>query len=158
MTQRTQKAEALRELTLNLLELESAMQDKAVELTRPYGQTPARWKVLTASVENRLTVPQIARRMGLTRQAVQTIAHALVKEQLAEFIENPDHKSSPYLQPTAKGKKLDDNITRKYVEWSNRFAKLFHKTELDQCAATLKSLSGKLSEDLHTTRPTKRKR
>ena len=144
---RTPKAEQLRQLTLNLLELESAMEAKAMEFTKPHGQTPSRWKVLTAAGCDRFTVPQIARRMGLSRQADLKIANALVDDGLAEYIDNPDHKTSPILQLTAKGQKMDDAIVQKYIEWSNRFAKPFDLKQLQNTADTLRQLADRLQRE-----------
>ena len=55
-------------------------------LAAEHGLTAARWQVLGAVAlgERPLTVPQIARRMGLTRQAVQASVNRLLGEALVE--------------------------------------------------------------------------
>src|SRR5438309_9851417 len=69
------------------------------------GLTAARWEVLgaVALAGRPLTVPQIARRMGLARQAVQTSVNRLIGEALVEAPENPDHRRSPIIHMTELG-------------------------------------------------------
>src|SRR5882757_2051788 len=64
--------------------------------------TAARWQVLgaVALAGRPLTVPQIARRMGLTRQAVQASVNRLLGEALLEAAGNPDHRRSPLIRMT----------------------------------------------------------
>jgi DNA-binding MarR family transcriptional regulator len=83
-------------------------------LAVPTGQSQARWQVLRVASTGTFTVPQIARRLGVSRQNVQRIANALVAEALARYADNPDHKSSPHLVLAAAGRtvlrKLSDSI------------------------------------------------
>jgi DNA-binding MarR family transcriptional regulator len=67
------------------------------------GQSMARWQVINTASSGEWTVPDIARRLCLTRQSVQRIAHALVEEDLASFATNPDRRNSPYLRLTLLG-------------------------------------------------------
>ena len=67
------------------------------------GQSMARWQVLNASSSGQWTVPDIARRLGLTRQSVQRVAHVLVEDKLASFAPNPDRRNSSFLQLTLQG-------------------------------------------------------
>ena len=147
MIKRTPKAEALQQLTLNLLELTSAMETKATELTAPHGQTPSRWKVLTSAAGSPHTVPQIARRMGLSRQAVQKIANALVADGLAFLEDNPDHKTSPFLRLTPKGVKLTEAIGADHTKWANAFSKSFTLDNLKTTAGTLRQLCDRLLQE-----------
>src|SRR3982074_3350266 len=75
------------------------------QLAAEEGLTAARWQVLGAvAVEGRpLTVPQIARRMGVTRQAVRAAVNRLLGEGFAEAGENPDHRRSPLIRMTEVG-------------------------------------------------------
>ncbi len=120
VTKRTPKAELLRQFLLDMLQLDGALRSNAEEMTALHGQTPARWKVLTAAGCDVRTVPQIARRMGLTRQAVQRIANQLVDDGLATFVENPDHRGSPIVCLTAEGTAVDDSISDRHARWSNQ--------------------------------------
>ncbi len=68
------------------------------------GQTQARWQILwTVDHDARLTVPQIARRLGIARQSVQRVVDELLEERLVESIPNPDHRTSPLFRLTDGG-------------------------------------------------------
>lgn len=73
-------------------------------LARPVGLTAARWQVLGAVLGEPLSVAQIARVMGITRQSVQRVADLLVADGLAEYRPNPAHRRAKLLVPTAEGR------------------------------------------------------
>ena len=84
--------------------------------------------------EGAATVPQIARSRGVSRQHIQKRADALVERRLAEFVENPAHKSSKLLEATIAGERA-------------------HATASREEAAVLQQLSGKLNpKDIETAR------
>ena len=87
----------------DIYELAGALRGRGDAIARVVGQTQARWQVLSAASDVRKTVPQIARRLGLSRQNVQRIADVLVHESLARFVGNPDHQTSPYFMLTDAG-------------------------------------------------------
>ncbi|WP_170201605.1 MarR family winged helix-turn-helix transcriptional regulator [Actinocorallia herbida] len=70
------------------------------------GLTGAQLLVLTAVVrgDRPPTVPQIARSLGHSRQAVQRLADALVEIGMVEAVDNPDHKRARLLVPTERGR------------------------------------------------------
>src|ERR687892_2441713 len=88
------------------------------------GLTSARWQVLGAVVlaGRPLTVPQIARRMGLTRQSVQASVNRLLSEGLVEADANPDHRRSPLIRPTELGAGKYGRLQRRQVRWINELA------------------------------------
>jgi DNA-binding MarR family transcriptional regulator len=92
-------------------------------ITKPLGQSSARWQVMGSVYTGPATVPQIARRMGITRQSVQRIADILNSEGLAYFIENKEHKKSKLLILTSKGKKVMDSIQKVQILWANKMGK-----------------------------------
>ncbi|HUZ11729.1 MAG TPA: MarR family winged helix-turn-helix transcriptional regulator [Caulobacteraceae bacterium] len=67
---------------------------------------------MSAASADPLTAPQIARRLGVSRQAVQRIADALVADGSARFERNPDHATSPFLVLTDAGAGALATITR----------------------------------------------
>ena len=94
MTERVSRARsgaALRELMLEVFRLNGALLRHGAALTAPLGQTQARWQVMGAVAEAERTVPQIARRMGMSRQGVQRVADILVSDGIVAFMPNPDH-------------------------------------------------------------------
>src|ERR1043165_1952313 len=79
-----------------IYELAGSFRAQGEAIANTVGQTQARWQVMSAASAEPKTVPQIARRLGVTRQNVQRIADLLVKENWASFEDNPDHRASPH--------------------------------------------------------------
>lgn len=81
------------------------------------GQTQARWQLLSVVSDSPRSVAQAARRLGITRQGVQRVANDLVREDLAEFRFNPDHRSSPLLSLTPAGQETLRRITTRAAQF-----------------------------------------
>src|SRR3546814_2333801 len=60
-----------------------------------------------------LTVPELARLRGVSRQYVQTVVNDLVSGGLVEAQPNPGHKRSPRLQATKAGTALLEDSARR---------------------------------------------
>jgi DNA-binding MarR family transcriptional regulator len=67
------------------------------------GQTQARWQTLWTMDVSPMTVPQVARRLGVSRQHILRLTNVMVHEGLVELLPNPDHKTSPLVNLTPKG-------------------------------------------------------
>jgi DNA-binding MarR family transcriptional regulator len=91
------------------------------QLAANEGLTAARWQVLgaVALAGHPLTVPQIARRMGLTRQAIQASVNRLLAEELLETSENLDHRRFPLIRPTELGSQKYAALDRRQIRWIN---------------------------------------
>ena len=87
----------------DIYELAGRFRASGEAIARSVGQTQARWQVMSAASAEPKTVPQIARRLGVTRQNVQRIADLLVAEGSAAFTPNPDHRGSPFLVLSKRG-------------------------------------------------------
>jgi DNA-binding MarR family transcriptional regulator len=113
------------------------------------GLTSARWQVLGAiGLSGRpLTVPQIARRMGLTRQSVHATVRRLVDDGLLEVSPNADHRRSPLLDLTRAGRSTYEAIDRKQVAWVNRLARGVGRSDLETTARVLDELCRRLERD-----------
>jgi DNA-binding MarR family transcriptional regulator len=111
------------------------------------GLTAARWQALgaLALADRPLTVPQIARRMGLTRQAVQASVNRLLSEALVEADENPDHRRSPLIRLTELGAAKYERLRRRQVGWINELATGLSQSELETAARVLEQLSDRLN-------------
>src|SRR5580704_11432256 len=90
-------------IVADIYELAGRFRDNGEAIARTVGQTQARWQVMSAASADPRTVPQIARRLGVSRQNVQRIADLLAAEGSAAFEPNPDHRGSPYLVLTSRG-------------------------------------------------------
>lgn len=99
-------------IVADIFELAGTFREQGQTIAKAVGQTQARWQVMSVASADSLTVPQIARRLGVTRQNVQRLADLLVEEKLASFEFNPDHKGSPYLVLNARGQAALAKITK----------------------------------------------
>ena len=115
-------------------------------LAGPAGQSQAHWQVIRLASSGELTVPQIARRLGMSRQNVQRIANDLVSEGLAHYAENPDHKSSPHLVLTAAGRAVLRTLSERARDYRALLARRCRGLDLARLLEQLKTLSGALAE------------
>jgi|SRR5665213_2351721 len=96
----------------DIYELAGRLRARGDRIAGAIGQSQARWQVLSAASGPPATVPRIARRLGLSRQAIQRIADLLVDDGLAAFTVNPDHKASPHLMLTRAGREALARLTK----------------------------------------------
>ena len=84
------------------------------------GMTGARMRVASvlAAPETARTVPQIARTLGLTRQAVQRVADDLAELGLAEWLENPEHRRARLLRLTSAGRAAYGEALQRKALWA----------------------------------------
>ena len=97
---RTPEGDAATDIVLATFRIGGLLLTVGSRLAAQEGITAARWQVLgaVALAGRPLTVPQIARRMGLTRQAVQASVNRLLDDAMVETSENPDHRRSPLVR------------------------------------------------------------
>ncbi|MEU1625387.1 MarR family winged helix-turn-helix transcriptional regulator [Streptomyces sp. NPDC020096] len=98
-------------LVADVYELAGALRRRGESLASAEGLTQARWQVLSAVSEESLTVPQVGRRLGVSRQNVQRVANDLVSLGQAQYLANPDHRSSPLLSLTEAGRSALGRLT-----------------------------------------------
>jgi DNA-binding MarR family transcriptional regulator len=110
-------------IVADIYELAGLFRAHGEDIARAVGQTQARWQVMSAASAEPRTVPQIARRLGVTRQNVQRIADLLVAENWAGFETNPDHRGSPYLVLNRRGQAALEQLTRAAASSHARLAR-----------------------------------
>jgi DNA-binding MarR family transcriptional regulator len=118
------------------------------------GQTQARWQVMSAASGGTLTVPQIARRLGVTRQNVQRIANGLVSEGWATFEDNPDHRSSPHLVLNERGRTALAQLAEAALEHHAGLARRLGATGVDELHHGLRRLIAALDDRETSSRGT----
>ncbi|HEV8564154.1 MAG TPA: MarR family winged helix-turn-helix transcriptional regulator [Actinomycetota bacterium] len=113
------------------------------------GLSSARWQVLGAiALAGRpLTVPQIARRMGLTRQSVHATVGRLVADDLLQFLPNADHQRSQLVQLTELGRAKYRAMERRQVAWVSRLTEGLGVSNLETTERTLRELCRRLETD-----------
>jgi DNA-binding MarR family transcriptional regulator len=149
MRRRTQEGEAATDVVLGVFRANGLLLAAGDELAAEKELTSARWQVLGAVslAERPLTVPQIARRMGLTRQSVQASVNRLAEEGLVEAADNPDHRRSPLIALTDLGRRAYAELDRLQVEWINELSDGIDAAELETAARVLGELSERLERN-----------
>ena len=124
------------------------------QLAAKEGLTAARWQVLgaVALAGRPLTVPQIARRMGLTRQAVQASVNRLLAEALVQTGDNLDHRRSPLIALTEAGSQKYAAVDRRQMRWINELSAGLKLPDLEAAARLLHDLSDRLEITARTGR------
>jgi DNA-binding MarR family transcriptional regulator len=97
--------------------------------------------------ERPITVPQIARRMGLTRQSVHASVDRLVRDGLLELAPNEDHRRSALVRLTKRGVTTYEAIDARQVAWVNRLARGIARSEIDTAVRVLEEISRRLEDD-----------
>jgi DNA-binding MarR family transcriptional regulator len=109
------------------------------------GLTSARWQVLGAvALEGRpLSVAQIARRMGLSRQAVQRVVNDLTAAGLVVLQDNPDHKRARLVVLTEGGEAAYAEADRRQIAWAKDLSEGLGEEALAACLTVLRRLAAR---------------
>ena len=146
MSKRTPAGESLTEIILEIFRLNGSLLEVGNKITKPLNPTSARWQVMGAiEIANQpLTVAQIARRMGLTRQAVQRITNDLLKLKMVELSPNPDHKRSPLVSISTKGEKTMVDLNKSQAKWVSKLAEGISERELNKVFKMLQEIRNRI--------------
>lgn len=153
---RTSVGEKATEVILSTFRANGLLLAAGDRLAAEHGLTSARWQVLgaIALAQRPLTVPQIARRMGLTRQAVHTTVSRLVADGLAELVPNEDHRRSQLVSVTELGGATYQAIDEAQAAWVNQLAAGLRRSDLETTARVLGELSKRLEAGSNPTQST----
>jgi DNA-binding MarR family transcriptional regulator len=141
--------ETVTRLVLATFRANGALLDAGDQLTADQGLTSALWQVLGAAAlaKRPLTVAQIARRMGLSRQSVHGSVRRLAERGLCEFAHNENHRRSPLVQLTEAGEAAYAAVDRKRVKWVNRLGAGIPNADLDTAERVLEALCRRLEQE-----------
>jgi DNA-binding MarR family transcriptional regulator len=116
-------------------------------LAKPLGLTSSRWQVLGAIEGQSLSVSQIAKKMGLTRQNVQRIADVLDQEDFVHYVPNPAHQRAKLVCLTPKGTRIMRQLGELQAVWANRTASNIAAADIRTAQRTMNKLATRLEED-----------
>jgi DNA-binding MarR family transcriptional regulator len=141
-------ADAITRIILQVFRLNGRLLAAGDRLVADLGLSSARWQVLgaIAVAQTPQSVASIARRMGLTRQAVQRTVNELVGSGLLEFAPNPDHQRARLVMLTKKGVVAFEAATARQVPWANALGAEVR----DRDMTTTEQLLATLTERLET--------
>jgi DNA-binding MarR family transcriptional regulator len=113
MDRRTDLYEAYRLLVADVYELAGLSRRTSDDLAAEIGQTTARWHVMSVLLDGPRTVPEIAERLGLTRQSVQRVVDDLVAAGSVTIEDNPAHRRSHLIDLTRAGARAVDRLVER---------------------------------------------
>jgi DNA-binding MarR family transcriptional regulator len=134
----------------NIFRLNGLLMQAGENITRPIGQSSARWQVLGGLGYGPKTVADIARHMGYARQSVQRVADILVTEGLVAQTEKPGDRRTFLLELTPAGQKVLGAIYERQVEWSNRITRTLSPEQLEALASALREIGNIVEADAKT--------
>ena len=141
--QHTQQGHVFTEIVLEVFKLSGLLTAEGDRLTEAHALSSARWKILgsIAQADAPPTVPQIARVMGQTRQAVQRLVNVMHTDGLLELIGNPNHKRAKLVTLTTKGKATYTKLEKSQIPWANQCSSHMNKKELETTLSVLTRIS-----------------
>ncbi|MBB5958078.1 DNA-binding MarR family transcriptional regulator [Saccharothrix tamanrassetensis] len=140
MTALTDRGSEFSALLVEVFRLNGLLLAAGDELAAPAGLTSARWQVLGVVDHGPSTVAQVARTMGLTRQAVRQTANSLVGEGMLEFVDDPRDRRARLLALTPPGRTALREVERRQAEWADDVGARIPLAELRAVTGTLRDL------------------
>jgi DNA-binding MarR family transcriptional regulator len=143
---RTPGSAELTELILDLFRLNGQLLAAGDALVADLGLTSARWQVLGAvsMAPQPEPVAALARRMGLTRQAVQRVTNDLAALDLVEFRPNPAHQRAQLVVLTAAGERVYAEAERRQIPWANRLSEHLDPAQITAAGRVVRALAARL--------------
>ena len=93
-----------------------------------------------------MTSNEIARRFEATRQGVLWVVTGMVKDELLELIDNPDHKRAKLVRFTSRGQKVFKEVQTRQITWVNRLASSFTLGEIRKSIDLLERVAHEAAE------------
>ena len=111
-------------LVLEVFRLNGVLIAAGDELVRDLGLSSARWQVMgaIAMATTAPTVPDVARTMGLSRQAVRRVVDELVSEGILALEPNRAHRRSHLIALTRRGARLYGEASARQAPWAKELA------------------------------------
>jgi len=124
-------------------------------ITRPLGETSARWQVIGRVASEPKTVAQLAREIGHARQSVQRVADQLVRNGLVEYRPHPSDSRTQLVELTPLGTQTLRSIYERQLAWSERIVALLDTDQLEGIVRELDRVSETVGQDLRPPEPIK---
>lgn len=134
-------SDPLSRFSLSIFTVNGLLMQSGEIVTRPFGQSSARWQVLGRAGYQPQTVAQMARDIGNSRQSVQRIADALAKDGLLAYVANPGDKRAQLVELTQKGADVLTAIYARDQEWSEKIVAKLDPEHLVKIAEALENIA-----------------
>jgi DNA-binding MarR family transcriptional regulator len=147
--QKTPASNAFTDLIRAVLRTNATVQKSGTRLMRGTGITNARWQLLSElfALDGFVTVSELARHLGVTRQAIQRLADDMARDGLVEFAKNPGDARAMHLVLTEVGKAKYHEAQECEWQWTNAIAQDFDTRQITDAAALLEAITQKIQTD-----------
>ncbi|MCW8929990.1 MAG: MarR family transcriptional regulator [Gammaproteobacteria bacterium] len=137
------KNEIFTEVVLEIFKVGGLLNIEGDKMTNEFGLTASRWKILGAIElsDTPLTISEIGRVMGQSRQAVQRLVDLMTKDKLLQQVENPNHKRAKFVQLTPQAKNIYLQLDKKQIQWAEGLSMDIKKSDLETTREVLKKIS-----------------
>ena len=131
------------QLILEIFSLHQQLIVAGDSLSAPFALSSAKWKVMggIALSEEAPTVSQVARRMGLSRQAVQRICNDLRKVGMLGLIDNPRDRRAGCWILTDQGWERYRQVMKAQELWLEKISQALDIEDVAKCTKLLKQFS-----------------
>jgi DNA-binding MarR family transcriptional regulator len=142
--------DAITDLVLETFRLNGRLLASGDALVADLGLTSARWQVIGAVALSPvpLSVAQIARNMGLTRQAVQRLANEMETDGLVRFAPNPHHQRAKLVVLTPAGKSAFAAAMKRQGAWASDVGVGLDARKIAAATAMLRSVRQRLENGI----------
>ena len=147
----TKSGSIFTEMILETFRLNGALIETGDKLINDLGLTSARWQILGSLVDGPITVADIGRKMGLSRQNVQRIANRLKEDGFIETSPNPAHRRAKLYFLTDLGKESMKEITWRQEQWVNHMSEDMDLTDMKKALAMMIDCRKRVQSSLEGT-------
>jgi DNA-binding MarR family transcriptional regulator len=140
------EAELISLILEDVYALSAALSRVGQVIARGEKQTYARWQVLNAAAAGDKTVSQLARQLGVTRQAVKRMADDLAKKRLVSYRDNPGHRRSAFVILTPEGRRVLRRLANRSRHFREHLAKRTTRRGLAELRQSVRELSDAVIE------------
>ncbi|WP_211564822.1 MarR family winged helix-turn-helix transcriptional regulator [Marinomonas gallaica] len=135
--------EVFTKIVLEVFKVSGLLNTEGDQLTEEFGLSSARWKVMGAIVkaDQPVTVSEISRVMGQSRQATQRVVDVMSKDGLVQLLDNPNHKKAKLVALTEAGAVVYEKLDRKQEQWAASGAQNIDREELDRALSALHKMA-----------------
>ncbi|MET0373536.1 MAG: MarR family transcriptional regulator [Rhizorhabdus sp.] len=139
----------VRDLTIEIFGASGNLIETGNRLTRPLGITSALWQVMGALgfADEPLSVPAIAKRMGMTRQSVQRNIDLLIERGLVALEANPRHRRSALATLTEAGRGTLAHVDTRHQPLSTRIADKIGDARIADALCVLREMNAILETE-----------
>ncbi len=149
----TPEGSSLTDLILEVFKLNGRLLSAGDQLVASLGLTSARWQVLGAIALSGAPQPvaNIARDMGLTRQAVQRVVNELEAEGFLMFAPNPHHRRAKLVVLSRSGNKAFQAAAIRQAPWANQLARRISTRDIRTALGVVREITLRLENEARNT-------